>query len=95
MSEQERDSKSRIPPITKNLIFYKTLTQRNVKSRAKSDWLTDNRLTVVFPHTKSKNKQNKITKQLQVQMWGLALNSIMQLQNQRDTKTALSQSDRR
>ena len=95
MSEQERDSKSRIPPITKNLIFYKTLTQRNVKSRAKSDWLTDNRLTVVFPHTKSKNKQNKITKQLQVQMWGLALNSIMQLQNQRDTKTAFSQSDRR
>ena len=95
MSEQERDSKSRIPPITKNLIFFKTLTQRNVKSRAKSDWLTDNRLTVVFPHTKSKNKQNKITKQLQVQMWGLALNSIMQLQNQRDTKTAFSQSDRR
>ena len=95
MSEQERDSKSRIPPITKNLIFYKTLTQRNVKSRAKSDWLTDNRLTVVFPHTKSKNKQNKITKQLQVQMWGLALNSIMQLQNQRDTNTAFSQSDRR
>ena len=95
MSEQERDSKSRIPPITKNLIFYKTLTRRNVKSRAKSDWLTDNRLTVVFPHTKSKNKQNKITKQLQVQMWGLALNSIMQLQNQRDTKTAFSQSDRR
>ena len=95
MSEQERDSKSQIPLITKSLIFYKTLTQRNVKSRAKSDWLTDNRLTVVFPHTKSKNKQNKITKQLQVQMWGLALNSIMQLQNQRDTNTAFSQSDRR
>ena len=95
MSEQERDSKSRIPPITGKLIFYKTRAQRNVKSRAKSDWLTDNRLTVVFPHTKSKNKQNKITKQLQVQMWGLALNSIMQLQNQRDTNTAFSQSDRR
>ena len=38
---------------------------------------------------------NKITKQLQVQMWGLALNSIIQVQNQRDTKTAFSQSDRR
>ena len=95
MSEQERDSKSRIPPITKNLIFYKTLTQRNVKSRAKSDWLTDNRLTVVFPHTKSKNRENIVSKQLLVQMWRVALNSIIQVQNQRDTKTAFSQSDRR
>ena len=95
MSEQERDSKSRIPPITKNLIFYKTITQRNVKTRAKSDWLTDNRLTVVFPHTKSKNRENIVSKQLLVQMWRVALNSIIQVQNQRDTKTAFSQSDRR
>ena len=95
MSEQERDSKSRIPPITKNLIFYKTITQRNVKTRAKSDWLTDNRLTVVFPHTKSKNRENIVSKQLLVQMWRVALNSIIQVQNQRDKKTAFSQSDRR
>ena len=95
MSEQERDSKSRIPPITGKLIFYKTRAQRNVKSRAKSDWLTDNRLTVVFPHTKSKNRENIVSKQLLVQMWRVALNSIIQVQNQRDTKTAFSQSDRR